>query len=382
MSWQIWLGGSWQEMDAEDVNQLRDRYEENGETTFQLLSRGQLYDIEMEGTEGVQRNQNTGRERAIRLVSFTAASIAKKRRGNVLLPEEMEQDQKEQHELIKQLVEANTIVECTALMDEFIDDDWLGGLDAFPGNIYRIIAFGGLKNITFEEGFSLDGMQKLSEKLGLFFIFAIQLFVPPAIFFCNWYGVGVENPLDWDNIKWGFFVNWEDDWVIRLTSVLFIFVIALNTVSSLLDEARSWIQIDKMLKFLNVSDGNGWALYLDAFMNIYVAIWSVLDVWIVLLDEDGISDCVFDAFSLTFIFNLDDIGGDLGFFGIDDWPGLQLAWVDKHMYATAQKFSSVEEPEHNVLVERMFRGTAMFVMAMVFVLPVLRMTMYVEVLQN
>jgi len=382
MSWQIWLGGSWQEMDAEDVNQLRDRYEENGETMFQMLSRGQLYDIEMEGTQGVQRNRNTSRERAIRLVSFTAESTAKKRRGNILLPEEIEQAQKEQHELIKQLVEANTIEECTALMDEFIDDDWLGGLDAFPGNIYRIIAFGGLKNITFEEGFSLDGMQKLSEKLGLFFIFAIQLFVPPAVFFCNWYGVGVENPLDWNSIEFGFFVNWEQDWVIRLTSVLFIFVIALNTVSSLLDEARSWIQIDKMLKFLNVSDGNAWALYLDAFMNIYVAIWSVLDVWIVLLDEDGISDCVFDAFSLTFIFNLDDIGGDLGFFGIDDWPGLQLAWVDKNMYATAQKFSSVEEPEHNVLVEQMFRGTAMFVMAMVFVLPVLHMTMHVPVIQN
>lgn len=137
-----------------------------------------------------------------------------------------------------------------------------------------------------------------------------------------------------------------------------------------------------MLKFLNVSDGNAWALYLDAFMNMHVAIWSVLCVWIVLLDEDGISDCVFDAFSLTFIFNLDDIGGDLGFFGIDDWPGLQLAWVDKNMYKVAQKFDEVDEPAGNHLVGEAFRVTAMFIMAMVFILPTLHMTMFVPVTQN
>jgi len=297
---------------------------------------------------------------------------------------ERERDEKEQHELVKRLVEAKTIEECTALMDEFVDDDWLGGLDEFPGNIYRIIAFGGLRTIMFEDGvLSFQGMQKLSEKLGLFFIFLIQLFVPPAVFFSNWYCVGVENPLDWENAEFGFFKGWnEDKWAIRMTSVLFIFVIALNTVSSLLDEAQSWIKIDKMLKFLNVSDGNAWALYLDAFMNMHVAIWSVLCVWIVLLDEDGISDCVFDAFSLTFIFNLDDIGGDLGFFGIDDWPGLQLAWVDKNMYKVAQKFDEVDEPAGNHLVGEAFRVTAMFIMAMVFILPTLHMTMFVPVTQN
>jgi len=382
MSWQILLGGSWHTMDQADADQLNDHYTENGETTFTLLSRGQLYDINLEGSqsEWVQRNQQTGRERPIRLVSFSLESKAKKKRGSILAEEDIAKDVAQQHELIKQLVEAKTIVECTALMDEFIDDDWMGGLDAFEGNVYRIIAFGGLNNFDMDTLFTLPGMQKLAEKLGLFFIFIIQLFVPPAIFFSNLWGIGVEHVLVWENMEYGLLAGWsQDTFAIRLTSIFFIFVIALNSVNSLLDESMSWVKIDKMLKFLNVSDGNGWAMYLDAFMNMYVAIWSVLSTFIVLLDEDSISDCVFDAFSLTFLFNLDDIGGDLGFFGNDDWPGLQLAWVDQNMYAVAEKFTEVEEPEQNQFVEQMFRLTAIFLMSMVFVLPAIYLCVSVPV---
>mmetsp|Transcript_22158 Transcript_22158/g.43198 ORF Transcript_22158/g.43198 Transcript_22158/m.43198 type:complete len:392 (+) Transcript_22158:69-1244(+) len=389
MSWQVFLSGAWQNMDAEDVAQLTNHYD-NGERLFTILSRGRLYDIDLEGTPWCQRNRDTGKERSLRHEPTTAATTAKKIRDGMLDDEEKEKDMEKQHELIKELVDSKSIVGCTELMDQCIDDDWLGGLDSLPGNVYRIIAFGGLNADKSNGDYTDDewrrGMhgfktfQKSSEKLGIFFIFAIQAFVPPAVFFSNLYGVGVEHVLQWDQAEYGPLAGWSaDNFAIRLTSVFFIFITAVNTVSSLLDESISWMKIDKMLKFLNVDDGNSWALYLDAFMNMHVAIWTVLSTFMVLVSEDSISDCVFDAFSLTFLFNLDDIGGDLGFFGNDDWPGLQLAWVDQNMYAVADKFTEVEPPEPNPVIEQMFRATAMFLMSMVFVLPMIYLCMFVPV---
>jgi len=62
----------------------------------------------------------------------------------------------------------------------------------------------------------------------------------------------------------------------------------------------------------------------DATVNGLSMFVSCLDLLLIMSADSSPRDVVFDAMSLLFIFNLDDIGGGLGLLGYEDWPAQEL----------------------------------------------------------
>lgn len=223
------------------------------------------------------------------------------------------------------------------LADNLIDEDWLGTGDEMPGNIYRIGAYGGL---------AVNSLQNMSRLLGAFIIWAVQFVGPPAVFFSSvGYGVGEEQVF-----KWSEWTNWGDDsnmfdhllvdwkaWALpKLLSTIFIFLFTLNGLFVLIDEKESFKKMDKMLRYLDhhtpVFNWSGeWLLYVDSLMNNWLIIWCTLDCYILIGNVRTVKDVLFDSLGLLFLYNLDDISGDLGFVNSDDWDGFRLRWIYDNM---------------------------------------------------
>jgi len=78
-------------------------------------------------------------------------------------------------------------------------------------------------------------------------------------------------------------------------------------------------------------------------MNGWVIFWLCLDTFLVLGASETVQDVLLDSLGLMFLYNLDDIGGDLGFVNQDDWPGLQLAWLYKNIHKYSDELDDVKE---------------------------------------
>merc|ERR1712039_418885 len=67
----------------------------------------------------------------------------------------------------------------------------------------------------------------------------------------------------------------------------------------------------------------GW-LWIGAIINCWSLIMCSLAMTILfVIADDGPKDVLYDAFGLTFLYNLDDVGGDLGFLD-SKWDGDQI----------------------------------------------------------
>merc|ERR1712013_452236 len=92
-------------------------------------------------------------------------------------------------------------------------------------------------------------------------------------------------------------------------------------------------------------------LYFGAIMNAWVVVSMSLIVYFLLGASDSVADVILDALGLAFLYNLDDVGGDLGLLDKDDWPGIQLAWLEKHADEAAHEFVDMEACEPSRLCE-------------------------------
>lgn len=88
-----------------------------------------------------------------------------------------------------------------------------------------------------------------------------------------------------------------------------------------------------------------------------------------------------DALGMLFVYNLDDISGDLGFVDHDDWDGLRLAWIYHEMVlpnwqpreGNERDKTSEDMTFIGILVQAGYTITTVLLLIMVFVLPVLAM---------
>ena len=96
------------------------------------------------------------------------------------------------------------------------------------------------------------------------------------------------------------------------------------------------------------SIGHGF-LGFGAFVNCWVVLWSCVDAYVIIGACSNTKDLLFDALGLLFLYNLDDIGGELGFLGDNDWPGLQLAWIHQEIVPKAK-----DDPEWRIGDPRFF----------------------------
>lgn len=218
--------------------------------------------------------------------------------------------------------------------NELIEDRFLERGDDFPGNAYRIAAYGKLWTFDTHTHFLFD----LSRMLGCTLIFFLQILGPPILFLSAAAGWGIRPSFYKDEVAVPGFMDfsaWENRKSTKILAMLFIACFCLNGVFVIMDEMKSWKKMDQTFRTLNRKTeahlrGEGW-LFLDAITNCWTILWCCLCTSVVIAPAQTPKDVVFDSLGLLFLYNLDDIGGDFGFLNADDWPGDRLAWIYNEM---------------------------------------------------
>jgi len=236
------------------------------------------------------------------------------------------------------ILEAVSMSAMFSAAEEHIDEDWLGDIDELPGNIYRIAALGTLTDQLFEKGVDpSEDFSKLVRLVGCITVFLIQICGPPLLIASVYFDWGVLREND---ISWG---DWEpsfSDWAAikttKILSTLFLFVFSINGLYVILQEKQSWLKIYKTFRYLKHNTPN-----MDVRGEPFLILGPIVNSWVILLTcvasftilgaSFSPRNVLFDALGLLFLYNLDDVDGDLGFVSTDDWDGLRLGWVYKEM---------------------------------------------------
>lgn len=263
------------------------------------------------------------------------------------------------------LLQTNNTSDMMLTAELLIDEDWLGQVDALPGNVYRLAVMGDVFVNMGEQGWH-DRAQSIAKIIGILLIIAIQIVGPPMIFFSRLQGVGVlaEVGYKWECCPWHpryesaadgecYYqgtapkdVFWHDDWhhvaTTKCLGMLMMAAFILNGLFVVLAERSSWKQIYNTFRYLDIMnprfklEGTSF-LYMDALVNTWVIGWCCIDVFLVVGDSKSPSDVLMNALGLVFLYNLDDVGGDLGFINENDWPGLRLSWIYKKIVEPCPK---------------------------------------------
>mmetsp|Transcript_70078 Transcript_70078/g.212019 ORF Transcript_70078/g.212019 Transcript_70078/m.212019 type:complete len:458 (+) Transcript_70078:79-1452(+) len=240
----------------------------------------------------------------------------------------------------KQILEAVSSSDLLERAENLIEEDWLGKIDAMPGNMFTIGAFGDL-NLA-EPATSLKGLKAKVRWLGCVAIAFIQLIGPPAILFSTIFSWGIQSDRVYEWKKWDVtnpdiaLSDWEHMKATKVLGMAAQFCFILNALFLVLDEKQSWFKIYNIHRYLMRSTPNfdlsgQHFLYLGAFINNWAVLWCCLSSYVVVGASQSPKAVLFDALGLLFIYNLDDIGGDLGFVDEDDWPGERLGWIFEEM---------------------------------------------------
>jgi len=240
---------------------------------------------------------------------------------------------------------------------EKVDDEWLSGFEALPGNIYYVLSFslylssqevmqrkehihtGASENFD-SNSRRLQNIKDLVEnqtrRLGFWCVMAIQVLGPPLIAYQYVTGHSLPWKYDWEIFVQQFpsLSDWseEKDWSgTKLLATIMLFCFCLNILFCWMDEAKGFEKIFRIYKLLSNKEMRGSSeamLRFSAFINAWVVMWLCIDLFMIFGSVNCAQEVLFDALGLSFLYCLDDIDGDLGFVDDDDWPGLQLAWFE------------------------------------------------------
>jgi len=253
------------------------------------------------------------------------------------------------------ILEADSISDMFWAAEENIDEDWLGDIDELPGNIYRIAALGTLTGQLCEKGADpSEAFTRLVRLVGFITIFLIQICGPPLLIASVYFDWGVvrDNDIHWSEWEPSF-KDWAAIKTTKVLSTLFLFVFSINGLYVVLQEKQSWLKIYKTFRYLKHNSPN-----MDVRGEPFLIMGPIVNSWVILLTSIasftilGASfsprNVLFDALGLLFLYNLDDIDGDLGFVSGDDWDGLRLGWIYQEMVVPNYHNTSCEEQsDHN-----------------------------------
>jgi len=261
-------------------------------------------------------------------------------RRKQLSPEELHDQERKQSWAIREIQAAESVEIAFDRMDNLIEEDWLGGLDEIPGNIYRWWAFGGCRciHLPSEEqsllGWATTTLQYFSRASGNIAVWLIQVYGSPLVFFTMLFSAGEEPG---DKLHWDLWEPSFSDWIenipwqglTKLLGLLFVFTFVTNGTFVVFDELKTFQKIEHTYRVLRkgTHDMCMFYLWMDVFTNCWVVIWCSLASFLVLGAAGTAKDILYDALGLLFLYNLDDIGNDIAFLGKDDWPGYRLAFV-------------------------------------------------------
>lgn len=281
---------------------------------------------------------------------------------------EFEEDARLRQTSAKQAITSDkqtTMAELMLTAYEEIEDDWISHV--LPGNIYRVLAFHGIfrdkcaeckgrgmfnrEDCLCEacdgtgkvERFSTDWFKSLMKLIATLLIVLIQWLAPPYLFFAQVYDWKTGTSMEVDGYvdvgAWELSASELRDMPFtKSLQFLFIALFILNAMWVLVDDHETFNQMDHLWDYLNcLTDinftGEYW-LWLGSLTHCWLVIWSVLAHFILIGKCDDFKDVVFDSLGMLFLYNLDDIGADLGFLEDDDWYGGQLKWMYDNIVVT------------------------------------------------
>lgn len=297
-----------------------------------------------------------------------------------------------------QICNSDTTAEILLKAEALIEEDWLDKVDALPGNLYCVGAFG---NLMPKDMYQTTSLSKL---LGCFTIVMMQIVAPPLIFLSKMPGnIGVLDQREYQWRCWPLSFNplydphdhhvcpgglrphevhltedFRRTWTTKLLGIFMMVSFILNGTFVLLEEQKTWKDVYNTFRFLDwknqrfVMSGRLY-LFLGAAINAWVVIWSCLDIYLVLGASTSPQDLVMDALGLLFLYNLDDVGGDLGFVDEDDWPSLRIAWIYNELvhHWPDEEFDEDKLDWWGFLCLTVYKANNAMLAVMIFALPIL-----------
>lgn len=134
----------------------------------------------------------------------------------------------------------------------------------------------------------------------------------------------------------GYLEDWHHVFSTRFVGTLFIAVFILNGIFVMFEERKAWKDVYNTFRYLDIITEKFKLtgvhyLVAGAVVNCWVVFWCCLDMYMVVGASTSPQDLLMDSLGLIFLFNLDDIGGDMAFIDEDDWPALRIAWIYEEM---------------------------------------------------
>jgi len=257
----------------------------------------------------------------------------------------------------KQILLADSNQDLLLKAELLVGEDWLGTIEMINGNIYRIGAFAGLVDIS--GGGRRTRCAGVARLLGCGIVFLIQLLGPLLIFISCTHGIGREEEklYKWENWQvWNsasevpLWYDWSPEHGIPTTKLLglrFLEAFILNALFVSQDEHKTEEKIWDIFVFLKRNTPNyevrgNLYLFMGSFIKNWLVIMCTLDAYMIFGSSRTPSEQILDFLALLFLFNLDDLGGDLGFVDEDDWPGLRIGWIHSEIVLAPS-----EEDEQN-----------------------------------
>eukprot|EP00438_Fugacium_kawagutii_P001614 Skav204368 [mRNA] locus=scaffold866:113449:114988:+ [translate_table: standard] len=183
-----------------------------------------------------------------------------------------------------------------------------------PGNMYRWWGLGIMQH------------PRSVQNVGLLFILAAQAFSPPACILNNLYR------MDWTHWSFGIddWLQGPSDFSKHLVATIFLIMFTLNGLVVIKQERLASMKISALLDYRDKEypdynkDVSWFWLIMGRLMNCIVVVECCVITYFSFVLSDTPMDVLFNAMAVTFLYNLDDIAGEMGFLQDDDWDGEAL----------------------------------------------------------
>lgn len=241
-----------------------------------------------------------------------------------------------------QIVAATSASDLLEKAELLIEEDWLGQIDAMPGNMYFIGAFGALTKGSVTCDF--DWLKARARHVGCIVIALTQLVSPPIVFLSTITDWGITQGQKYQWTKWdpsdykNSLSDWEHVKVKKCLGMLLMTCFILNGVFVVADGKQVWFKIYNMFQYIErstpnfaFSATNRNFLFFAAFIKCWTVLWCTLCSYVIIGASATPKDVLLDSLGMLFLYNLDSIGGELGFVDSDDWPGARLGWIFAEM---------------------------------------------------
>ena len=203
-----------------------------------------------------------------------------------------------------------------------VEEDWTNevGVEDFPGNIYSIAAFADDEALHHRRSRALDSKACAPCRFRLHRPHSAR--GSTRNFHEHGFFLGI---LKSERIRWEEWHASAHDWhhigLTKFLGVIFVFLFCLNGLFVLLDEYETYEKVDWLFRTLNKGNPEThlkgeYGIAFGILVNIWVVVWCCLDSFVVCGTSFSPGDLVYDSLGLIFLFNLDNIGGELGFVGL------------------------------------------------------------------